>query len=135
MKARLLKIGLITLSAFGLGLSSATGAQAAEWCRSGDLCLYYNSGANHYGAIFVQNGDISNYGLTQYFFVPSDKGSAGAYQNVKNNAAAVENRTSYHAVIYYNSGYNCEIACQQILSFTVKDLNSTMKNNNASGSY
>jgi hypothetical protein len=137
MKRNLLSAGLATLSAFGFGLATASEAQAVESCTSGELCLYYNSLENHLNAIFVQTGSIADYGNNSgqpYRFVASDEGSVGAGINVKNNAAHVENRSSHHAVIFYNSGYNCEIACQQILSLTAKDLNATMKNNNASGS-
>ncbi|MFE0359545.1 peptidase inhibitor family I36 protein [Streptomyces nigra] len=137
MKRRLATIGLATLSVFGFGLATASEAQAVEYCTPGRLCLYYNSFENDLNAVFIQTQNIADYNNIngqRATFVASSEGSYGAGQSVKNNAAAVINKTDQYVGIYYNSGYNCEIACQQFRPFSEGNLNATMKNNNASGS-
>jgi hypothetical protein len=134
MKRRLLSMTSVLASVFGLSLVSTSAAQAGPngVCVSGEVCLYYNSIQNDLNAYFVQTSDIPDY--SPYHFVQSQYGGYGAGQGVKNNAAAVNNRSSYHFRIFYNSYYSCAVACQQILSLQFVNLNSTMKNNNASGS-
>jgi hypothetical protein len=92
----------------------------------GDLCLYYNHGFA--GARF-NDPHTDNY--AGWAFVAWSGGNAGAGQGVKNNAASVQNwDTGVTGDVYYNS--NQQGARQQFAPFTAGDLNSTLKNQNAS---
>ncbi|MFI2350931.1 hypothetical protein ACH492_28700 [Streptomyces sp. NPDC019443] len=134
VKRKLLRVTLVLASSLGLSVASTNLAHAGPGgtCASGEVCLYYNSLENNLNAYFVQTSDIPDY--QGYSFRQSQYGSYGAGQGVKNNAAAVNNRSSYHFRVFYNSYYSCAVACQQIPSLTFVNLNSAMKNNNASGS-
>ncbi|MEV7179382.1 hypothetical protein [Kitasatospora sp. NPDC093679] len=116
------------------GLASAGSASAfTADCHGGQVCLYYNSSAHGYGAVYVQNTTVDNYaGLT---FKAGKNGSSGAGVAVKNNAAAVDNHWYGTFNVYYNSGLDCSVACQAIPMDTRRDLNSQLKNNNASGEF
>ncbi|MEU0971434.1 hypothetical protein ABZ357_40800 [Streptomyces sp. NPDC005917] len=130
-----------------IGASLATAPNAAAYvgptpdCTDGFVCLYYHSSAfvnNHippnYGAVFKTASNIANY--DGWIFSAGNNGSDGAGQSVKNNAAFVDNEWSLRAYrVYYNSNYNCSVACQDIAARGVADLNSTMHNNNASGKF
>ncbi|MEU6068532.1 hypothetical protein ABZ864_29760 [Streptomyces sp. NPDC047082] len=144
MNRKLISIAAVSLNIFGLSVVSMGTAQAQVpstctvdvncppyKCDPGDVCLYYNSIASGLNGIYKQYGPIPDYRDER--FQISNYGGEGANQSVKNNAAAVNNRSDRHFGVYYNSNYNCSVACQEIFSLTQKDLNSTMKNNNASG--
>ncbi|MFJ6655929.1 hypothetical protein ACIQNG_06115 [Streptomyces sp. NPDC091377] len=121
----------------GLAMATATPATAdgntafETDCSPGEVCLHYNSSAYGYGAVLVQYGWYSDY--AGYTFRAGKNGSAGAGVDVKNNAAAVDSFTGSTFRVFYNSGYNCNVACQDIPPYYTRDLNSTMKNQNASG--
>lgn len=118
------------------GLVTAGDASAINYDCSGNthaVCLYYNSSAYGYGAYFKQTGNISDY--AGHYFQAGNNGSAGAGVSVKNNAAAVDSWYSGNFVVYYNSGYNCSFACQTIPAWATVDLNGSLKNNDASGSF
>ncbi|MGY0487265.1 hypothetical protein [Streptomyces sp. WG-D5] len=127
---RLVVAGAVTLAGIGTALSTAGTANAAETCTSGYACLYYNS--NYSGAFYRQYFDISNY--AGYYFSASAAGSAGAGQPVKNNTASVDNWDFYNGIrIYYNSGFTG--ASQSIGAGGQANLNTTLKNENASGKF
>ncbi|MFJ4685930.1 hypothetical protein [Streptomyces sp. NPDC088789] len=117
----------------GLAMATATPAAAAIQydCATGEVCLYYNSSAYGYGAVYVQYDRIPNY--SGYYFSSGRNGSAGAGSVVKNQAAAVDSWISSTFRVYYNSSYSCSVACQDIPSYYTQDLNSSLKNQNASG--
>ncbi|WP_230396292.1 hypothetical protein [Streptomyces blattellae] len=115
------------------GLVTASPASAAinYDCATGEVCLYYNSSSYGYGAVYVQYDRIPNY--QGYFFSQGRNGSSGAGVEVKNHAAAVDSWIGSTFRVYYNSNYNCSVACQDIPAYATRDLNSSVKNNNASG--
>jgi len=118
------------------GLATADTASAINYDCSGEthaVCLYFNSSAYGYGAYFQQSGDIHDYGA--YWFQPGLNGSNGVGNTVKNHAAAVDSWYGGNFVVYYNSWYDCRYACQTIPAWKTVDLNSTLKNNNASGAF
>ncbi|MFF2044174.1 peptidase inhibitor family I36 protein [Kitasatospora sp. NPDC058170] len=112
------------------------------WCDRGEICLYYNS--NIAGAVFDVNFNVSHYG----FPVPGQPGGAefvcskqahgdgplcnGAGKSVWNNAAAVLNESNCDVAIFYNSNYNGSYAYQVITRGSWANLNSKLKNQNAS---
>lgn len=121
--------------ALTVGLTAVPSAFAAEGdgnCvtndanAGGDLCLYYNS--NLAGARF-NDPYTDNY--AGWVFKAWSGGDAGAGQAVKNNAASVRNYDSaVTGVIYFNS--NQAGATQKIAPSSSANLNSTLKNENAS---
>ncbi|MFJ8439477.1 hypothetical protein [Kitasatospora griseola] len=127
----------IATTVAGFGLASAGDASAFSADCQGNshaICLYYNSSSYGYGAYFKQTGNISDY--SGYTFSSGLNGSAGAGAAVKNGAAAIDSWYGGNFVVYYNSGYNCSFACQTVSGFApVTDLNGSLKNNNASGSF
>ncbi|MFG2692726.1 hypothetical protein [Kitasatospora sp. NPDC048407] len=121
-----------TVAGFGLVNAGEASAFSVD-CSNYNACLYYNSAAYGYGAYYEQQPNIPDYaGLT---FRAGNNGSSGAGVAVKNHAAAVDNRWIGNFTIYYNSNYNCSVACQTIGANTRVDLNASVKNNNASGSF
>lgn len=102
-------------------------------CTAGFVCLYYNSSAYGWGAVFATAAPISDYKNWQFY--AGKNGSAGAGLSVKNHAASVDSWGNSTFRIYYNSGYSCAVACQDIPAQGSADLNSSLKNNNASGKF
>ncbi|MFJ1704051.1 hypothetical protein [Kitasatospora sp. NPDC088346] len=130
---KLLAAGAVAGSLLAAGLATAAPASAAPAydCTSGQVCLYYNSAAYGYGAVYVQTGPVSDYaGKT---FQAGRNGGSGAGVAVKNHAASVDSWVNSTFTVYYNSGYDCSVACQSFGSFATGDLNASVKNNNASG--
>ncbi|GAA5021165.1 hypothetical protein [Kitasatospora paranensis] len=118
------------------GLATAGNASAfTADCHGGQVCLYYNSSAYGYGAVYIQNTSIDNYADGNLKFSSGHNGSAGSGVAVKNNAAAVDNHWYGTFNVYYNSNMDCSVACQPIPMNTRRDLNSALKNNNASGEF
>jgi len=115
------------------GLATAAPASAAIDfdCATGEVCLYYNSSSYGYGAVYVQYDKVPDY--AGKYFSSGRNGSSGAGVEVKNHAAAVDSWISSNFRVYYNRGYSCSVACQTIPSYGTVDLNSSLKNNNASG--
>lgn len=118
--------------ASGIAASAATPAQAATArngvCETGEVCFYYNS--NQTGSLSDFNASVGNYGTdpaTCYVFK-----SAGAGQGlcIKNQVASVRNLSGQSVTVYYNSDFAG--ASQTIANNTVANLNTTLKNNNAS---
>ncbi|MFD5013777.1 hypothetical protein [Streptomyces chartreusis] len=131
MKRRLMNLALVSAGSVGLILPLANVAHAGAngACIFPEVCLYYNS--NLENAYFPQAKPIPNY--AGYNFMVSDRGPLGAGQPVKNNAASIYNSTRHRFFIFYNSNYSCAVACQTIQPLSGTNLNSTMKNQNASG--
>lgn len=115
-------------------LVTASPAQAATArngiCESGEFCYYYNS--DNLGSISDHSAtDLGDYGTdpaTCYVFRTSGKN--GYNQCIKNNAASVWNRTGKQVRVHYNSDY--QGTYQLFDAGDKKNLNATLKNNNAS---
>ncbi|MGQ4512754.1 hypothetical protein [Streptomyces sp. DW26H14] len=137
---RAMAVAVAAAGLVGTGLATAPVASAAPAalpphsdCTSGFVCLYYNSSSNGYGAVFATAANLSDYGPWQFY--AGNNGSNGAGVSVKNNAAYVDSWSSQTYRVYYNSKYNCSVACQDIPAQGNADLNATLKNNNASGKF
>lgn len=130
-RTRTVSLAAAVLVAGGIIASSTTTAAAASRdgiCDSGEFCYYYNS--DNAGSISDFAGSIADYGSTQpgcYEFKGAGNGQGLC---VKNNAASVWNRSSAKVRVYYNSNYGG--AYQDFSSGAKGNLNSTLKNNNAS---
>ncbi|MGO4343679.1 peptidase inhibitor family I36 protein [Phycicoccus sp. Soil748] len=112
----------------GIGVSSASAATRDGACNDGEFCYYYNS--DQAGSVSDFGGSIGDYGTTQpdcYDFKGAGNGKGVC---VKNNAASVWNRSSKTVRVYYNSNYAGSY--QDIPGGTKRNLNTTLKNNNAS---
>ncbi|MGC4806303.1 CHAP domain-containing protein [Micromonospora sp. DT233] len=106
-------------------------AQAASRdgvCNDGEFCYYYNSG--NAGSISDHGGSLGDYGSTQPGCYEFKGAGAGKGVCVKNNAASVWNRTNKTVRVYFNSNYGG--SHQDVAAGAKKDLNATLKNNNAS---
>ncbi|MFJ9176783.1 hypothetical protein [Streptomyces sp. NPDC102360] len=120
----------VALAGVGTALSTSGTAMAAESCTSGYACLYYNS--NYSGAFYRQYFNIPNY--SGYYFSASSSGSAGAGLPVKNNVASVDNWDFNNGFrMYYNSNYAG--TSQSIAAGGAANLNTSLKNENASGKF
>lgn len=129
---RLISTGAVLGGAVTASFVVAPSASAATPdCKSGEICLYYNSSSYGFGSVFIQRYDIPDYAGS--YFSSGYYGNSGSGTVVKNHAAAVDSWQPYKFVVYYNSNYGCSVACQTILPWEAKDLNSSLKNNNASG--
>lgn len=122
-------------SAIALGGTVALAVPAAHAatarngvCESGEFCYYYNSGeAGSVSDFTTSVGDYGTDKATCYVFKGSGNGKGLC---IKNNAASVWNRTSKPVYVYYNSNYGG--ASQKIAAGAKANLNSTLKNNDAS---
>ena len=97
-------------------------------CDSGEFCLYFHSGNK--GAISDFRDSVDDYGKSQprcYDFKGTKDGHGKC---VKNNTAAVWNRTSRTVRVFYNS--NFAGPHQDIKPRFKGNLNSSVKNKNAS---
>lgn len=97
-------------------------------CGSGEFCYYYNSGEQ--GSVSDFTTSVSDYGTTQpgcYDFKSSGNGQGRC---IKNDAASVWNRSTKTVRVYFNSGYSGSY--QDFKAGAKGDLNSTLKNQNAS---
>jgi surface antigen len=113
---------------FVAAASPASAASRDGVCNSGEFCYSYNS--NEAGSISDFTSSIGDYGATQpscYEFKGAGNGKGVC---VKNNAASVWNRTKHKVRVYYNSNYGG--AHQDFAAGAKGNLNSTLKNNNAS---
>ena len=108
--------------------SSASAATRDGACNSGEFCYYYNS--DEQGSLSDFGGSIADYGTTQPSCYDFKGAGAGKGLCIKNEAASVWNRSSRTVRVYYNSNYGG--AYQDIPSGAKRNLNSTLKNNNAS---
>ncbi|GAA2143071.1 CHAP domain-containing protein [Actinomadura napierensis] len=126
----------LTLAGAALALTApflATGSPAFAAsrdgvCDSGEFCYYYNSG--NAGSISDFTTSIGDYGTTQPSCYDFKGAGSGKGVCVKNNAASVWNRTKYTVRVYFNSNYGG--SHQDFAAGAKGNLNSTLKNNNAS---
>ncbi|OQO94545.1 peptidoglycan DD-metalloendopeptidase family protein [Saccharomonospora piscinae] len=119
------------LAATGLTVISAAPASAAARdgvCQKGEFCYYYNS--NNEGSVSDFAGSIANYGTTQPTCYEFKGPGNGQGRCIKNDAASVWNRTGAKVRVYYNSNYGG--AYQDFGAGVQRNLNATLKNNNAS---
>jgi surface antigen len=126
-------LGASVLSAALGVLTVAVPAQAASRdgvCNDGEFCYYYNS--DQAGSVSDHTGSLADYGSTQPDCYEFKGAGSGKGLCIKNNAASVWNRTGKTVRVYYNSDYNGSHAYQDFGAGAKKNLNSTLKNNNAS---
>ncbi|GGZ04201.1 hypothetical protein CP967_17165 [Streptomyces nitrosporeus] len=115
-----------------VGAAGTASAAPAYDCLFDEVCLYYNSSSYGYGAYFAQSGNIPDY--SGRYFKAGANGSSGAGISVKNNAGAVDNRgTPRNFYLYYNSNYDCSVACITVAPGHLINLSEPLKNDNASG--
>ncbi|MEV7686250.1 peptidase inhibitor family I36 protein [Streptomyces bungoensis] len=124
---------VMALAAAGSGLALSTPASAsatATSCSSGYACLFYHP--NYTGAIFKQYYSDPNYGDNYFVTSTASQGSEGAGKVVRNDAASVDNWDFNNAItIYYSPNYAG--VHQTISAGGAANLNSSLRNNNASG--
>lgn len=121
----------VATAMLGATVLVAPGAQAAGRdgvCQTGEFCLYFNS--NHEGSVSDFTGSIADYGPDQPSCYEFRGPGAGRDECVKNNTAAVWNRTGGEVTIFFDSGYGG--ASQTFANGAKVNLNSTLKNQNAS---
>ncbi|MFD9698368.1 peptidase inhibitor family I36 protein [Lentzea sp. NPDC059081] len=122
-----LMMGALISASFGAGAANAATARNGV-CESGEFCLYYNS--NQAGSVSDFDTSIPDYGDDQPSCYEFKSDGNGKGLCVKNNAAAVWNRTSSSVTVYFNSGYAGPK--QTIAAGAKANLNSDLKNENAS---
>ena len=124
-----------TVAGFGLVSGGQASAITADCSGSEFVCLIYQLPAGEFGgaATFKQTFSIPDY--TGYYFTAGPNGSTGAGAPVKNHVGTVESWYSGTFTIYYSTGYNCALACQTVPAWATVNLNSSLKNNNASGKF
>ncbi len=108
--------------------SPASAAARDGVCESGEFCYYYNS--DEAGSVSDFTTSVGDYGTTEptcYDFKGPGNGQGTC---IKNNAASVWNRSSKTVRVYYNSNYAGSY--QDFAAGAKGNLNSTLKNNNAS---
>jgi len=86
-----------------VGSSPAQAATRNGKCEGGEFCYYYNTGLK--GSVSDHGASLADYGAKQPSCYEYKGAGAGKGQCVKNNAAAVWNRTSKTIRVYYNSNY------------------------------
>ena len=131
MARRIASAGSLLALAAGALLIPASTASAAERngvCDAGEVCFYYNT--NGHGSISDFNGSIPNYGGSQSNCYDFRGPGNGQGKCVKNNAAAVWNRTGRPVIVYYNSYFWGDR--ELIPDGTLVNLKPGLKNNNAS---
>ena len=127
-------VPVATLGVVMAGVIAPSQAHAAGRdgvCNDGEFCYSYNSGFT--GSISDFTGSLADYGATQPSCYEFKSAGTGQGLCVKNNAASAWNRSTKPVVVYYNSNYGG--ASQTIQPGAKVDLNSTLKNNNASHQY
>ncbi|MEV4190690.1 hypothetical protein [Streptomyces toxytricini] len=108
-----------------LALAPSASASGDGNCGKRDTCFYYNS---NLGGALVDIDDCWGYNHANFTFIGP---GAGAGINLKNNAASAANFSDYNPhFVYYNS--NQQGPRQEIAPWSRANLNSTLKNNNAS---
>jgi hypothetical protein len=119
----------VALAVVPLAAAAPASAAARDGvCNSGEFCYYYNS--DEAGSVSDFTGSIADYGTTQPSCYDFKGAGNGKGLCVKNNAASVWNRTGHTVRVFYNSDYAG--AHQDFAAGAKGNLNSTLKNNNAS---
>ncbi len=129
--SKILAAGSLAVAVLTSTMAIAGPAQAASRdgvCNSGEFCYYYNS--DEAGSVSDFTGSIDDYGTTQPGCYDFKGAGNGKGQCIKNNAASVWNRSSNAVRVYYNSSYGGTY--QSIAAGAKANLNTTLKNNNAS---
>lgn len=114
-------------------IGAPTSAQAAARdgiCDPGEFCYYYNSGNK--GSVSDLPSSLANYGSKQPSCYEFKSAGNGKGRCIKNDAASVWNRTGKTVYVYFNSNYGG--SSQSFANNAKGNLNSTLKNNNASHS-
>jgi len=119
---------VLAAGAFAVPASTASAAGRDGVCDSGEVCFYYNS--NQQGSVSDFTNSVGNYGNTQPSCYDFKGPGNGKGKCLKNEAASVTNRTDKPVTVYYNSNY--QGASQTIPAGASVNLNSTLKNQNAS---
>jgi peptidoglycan hydrolase-like amidase len=131
-RVTILKRALVVLVATLAGMTVVPGAASAAerdgTCDSGEFCYYYNS--NEAGSVSDFTESLDDYGTTQPSCYDFKSAGTGKGVCVKNNAASVWNRTGKTVRVYFNS--NFAGSHQDFASGAKGNLNTTLKNNNAS---
>jgi murein DD-endopeptidase MepM/ murein hydrolase activator NlpD len=131
MKLKRVSAAIAALAAVAIVIVTPNAAQAAGRdgvCDSGEFCLYYNS--DQEGSVSDFTGSISDYGDTQPSCYEFRGAGNGKGKCVKNDAAAVWNRTSGPVTVYFNSNYGG--TSQAFAAGAKGNLNDNLKNENAS---
>ena len=137
MARRIASAGSLLALAAGALLIPTSTASAAERvgaaerngvCDAGEVCFYYNT--DGHGSIAAFNGSLPNYGGSQPNCYEFRGAGNGQGKCVKNNAAAVWNRTGTQVVVYYNSYFWGDN--ELIPDGKLVNLKPGLKNNNAS---
>ena len=137
MARRIASAGSLLALAAGALLIPTSTASAAERvgaaerngvCDAGEVCFYYNT--DGHGSIADFNGSIPNSGGSQPNCYEFRGAGNGQGKCVKNNAAAVWNRTGTQVVVYYNSYFWGDN--ELIPDGKLVNLKPGLKNNNAS---
>lgn len=131
---RLAAVGAVVVATTAGSLVLASPANAAVGCSIGYACLHYNSDLE--GALLKQFVAIPDYAGYTFSASTSTNGGNGAGHPVKNNAASIDNwDQNFKFRVYYNSDYSARYASQTIPVYGDANLNSQMKNQNASGNF
>jgi murein DD-endopeptidase MepM/ murein hydrolase activator NlpD len=121
-----LAVALIGTAA--VGAPSAAAAPRDGRCEPGEFCYSFNSGFE--GAVSDFAGSVADYGTRQPGCYEFRGAGAGAGRCVKNQAAAVWNRTGVPVTVFFNTGY---AGRQQVVPAGAKgNLVPGLKNENAS---
>ncbi|MBO2453514.1 peptidase inhibitor family I36 protein [Actinomadura barringtoniae] len=115
-------------SVFASTAAPASAAARNGKCDSGEFCLYYNSGLK--GSLSDFTSSVGDYGTKQPKCYDFKSKGAGKGMCVKNHAASAWNRSKKTVRVYYNSNFGGRY--QDIKAGAKANLNSTLKNNNAS---
>jgi murein DD-endopeptidase MepM/ murein hydrolase activator NlpD len=128
------KVLALTTAALAVGGAAAALAAPASAaarngvCESGEFCYYYNS--DNAGSVSDFTGSVADYGTTQPSCYDFKGAGNGKGLCIKNEAASVWNRSTKTVRVYYNSNYGGSY--QDFKAGAKGNLNSTLKNNNAS---
>lgn len=110
----------------------AAGAVTSR-CDVGDMCWHYNSAQHGYNATYGQASNLRSVnpnvnGGVNYYFVADQWGSAGAGQNVWNNAGGARNRHPSRIMLSYVNS-DCGGARDSVGAMTARTLNFTYNDN------
>lgn len=131
---RVKRIAGVGIAAAVIMVSGSAGSASAATglCVTDRAALFYNSNLGGSYHCFMESA-VSDYAGYKFDYSQSGTGGQNGFlQYVKNNAASVDNTLNSHAYrVYYNSNYAG--VYQTIGSHSWANLNSSLKNENASG--
>ncbi len=112
---------------------SGTASAATNVCGYNETAIFYNSDTDGAYMCTNQNYNIPDFSGYTFNYTQSGTGGSNGYgQAVKNNAASIDNYDNDRSYrVYYNSNYAG--VYQTIAPFAHANLNSQLKNENASG--